>query len=61
MLPNPNLVSRLVEQHNHEVEARGRAQLGWPKPPATPPAAWRQWVLAAGALLLAGLSRVGRL
>ena len=63
MLPNPNLVERLMNNQNRETAAQARTQFGWPTPPAQPrPAsAWRQWVLAAGALLLAGLGRAGLL
>ena len=60
MLPNPNLVPRLVEQRSHVVEARGRRELGWPKPPAPDLTAVRQWAVTIAAVVLAALSRGGR-
>ena len=61
MLPNPNLVNRLVEQHNHELETQGRRELGWPKAPAPTLGGVRQWAVALVAVLFAALSRGGRL
>ena len=50
MLPNPNLVERLIDQQSQEIERQG-----WGTTPIPRRAAWRRWIVALAALLFGGL------
>ena len=52
MLPNPLLLERLAQQRQQEAERLGRLHLLLA--PNSPPPAWRRWLVAASALVLAG-------
>jgi hypothetical protein len=54
MLPNPNLINRLVEQHQHELSEHRHGPHGGRAAPRPHRAGWQRWVAAFSALLLGG-------